>query len=261
MTSRSDVERMLDRYLAEGAERVPDRVIDDALRQIDHVPQRRAVRVPWRFQPMPSFFKLALSGAAVIAALVVGGMFLNRAPTDTVGGSPIATPLPSASAPASASPLPSASVVPIDTSAWKPFTSEQYGYSIAYPQSWSAEAATRDWSLEADRTDWKGYEVADRFLGTYDLQTVLVTAFAADVPSGMSDDEWLTAYCESSFQGAGFLPGIMVDGRRGVIAASYACSDAPHVFVFNEGRVHVFAVWRENQQALLEAFLSTVRFQ
>jgi len=269
MTSRSDVERVLDRYLADGAEQVPDRVIDDALRQIDHIPQRRALRVPWRFNDMPSVFKLALAGATVVAVLVVGSMFLNRGPTNSVGGPGVGSPSPSASVPASATASPSPSLALTDTSNWVPFTSDLYGYSIARPPTWVAQPATRDWSLETDRADWVGHGVADRFWGAAEGEDTLVTAFADDVPSGMSDDEWLTAYyegteadgqqCDALVEELKPLPAIMVDGRRGVIAVNEACSDA-QAFVFTEGRVHVFAVWRA-EVALLEAFLSTVRFQ
>jgi hypothetical protein len=269
MTSRSDIERVLDRYLAEGAEQVPDRVIDGALDQIDHIPQRRALRVPWRFHEMPSFLKPALAGAAVVAALVVGGMFLNRGPTDTAGGPPIATPSPSASVPASASPSASASLALTDTSNWVPFTSDLYGYEVAHPPAWVAQPATRDWSLEADRTDWVGFDVADRFRGSAEggLDT-LVTAFAVDVPTATSEDEWIAAYSEGLKTDAGQscadsyeeLPPVSVDGHAGILRVSDPCNLA-QAFVFIDGRVHVFAVWRPDQEALLEAFLSTVEFQ
>jgi len=267
MTSRSDVERVLDRYLAEGAEQVPDRVVDDALRQIDHIPQRRALPVPWRFHEMPSFLKPALAGAAVIAALVVGGMFLNRGPTENAGGPPVATPSPSASAPAAVTASPSPSLSLTDTSNWKPFTSERYGYEIAHPPSWSAEPATRDWSLEDDLRNWAGYSVADRFLGSAAGLSTLVTAFAANVPSDMSADEWIAAYSEGlEMDGGGpcpayeQLPPISVDGHAGGLRVNDPCGTA-QAFVFIDGRVHVFAVYRPDQEALLEAFLSTVTFQ
>jgi hypothetical protein len=264
MTSRSDVERVLDRYLAEGGEQVPDRVVDAALDQIDHIPQRRALRVPWRFTDMPSFMKPALAGAAVIAALVVGGMFLNRGPTDTAGGRPIVTPLPSASAPASGSPSPSASPALTDTSNWVPFTSQLYGYKIAHPPTWTVEPATRDWSLEDDRTDWVGHGVADGFLGVAAGLVTRVTAFADDVPPGMSEDEWLAAYYVDAPARCGpsdDVRAISVDGHPGRFINAAACDDAAQAFVFLDGRVHGFAIWRPDQEALLEAFLSTVEFQ
>jgi hypothetical protein len=106
MTGRTEIELALDRYLSEGAERVPDRVVDAALDQIDQTTQRRAVRVPRRFRDMPTFLKPALAGAALIAVLVVGGaVFLNgggRPPTGTQPTRPAATRPTSGSSPSAA---------------------------------------------------------------------------------------------------------------------------------------------------------------
>lgn len=96
---------------------------------------------------------------------------------------------------------------------------------------------------------------------------VLVTAFADDVPSDMSEDGWISAYyagtvaegvtCMNTLEN---LQPISVDGHAGKIGINDACSDA-QAFVFIDERVHVFAVWRGNQEALLESFLSTVDFE
>ncbi|MBA2633069.1 MAG: hypothetical protein H0U86_08740 [Chloroflexi bacterium] len=269
MTSRSDIERVLDRYLAEGAEQMPDRVIDAALDQIDHIPQRRVLRVPWRFYQMLTFLKPALAVAAVIAVLVVGGMFLSRGPSASVGGPAASTPSPSPSASASAAVSPSSSAQALtDTSNWVAFTSERYGYEIAHPPTWDAKPATRDWTFETDRLDFLT-EAADSFIDEAAPYQIRFTAFADDVPSDMSEDEWITAYYEGS-QGDGqqcdaliekLQPiAVTVAGHAGRLLINDPCSDA-QAFVFIDGRVHVFAVWRENQEALLEAFLSTVKFQ
>ena len=266
MTNRSEIERVLDRYLAEGAEQVQDRVIDAALDQVDHIPQRRALRGPWRFLEMPTFLKPALAGAAVLAVLVAGGLFLSRSSAPSVGGPGLGTASPSAS------PIPSPSVsAPLpDTADWVTFTSERYRYEMAHPPTWTAAPATRDWSLEADRSDWTGHGAADGFLGIYGGEEVLVTAFAADVPADMSADEWITAYYEPE-EGAEPPPPecvpsskaiepISVDGHAGTLVVNDSCGDA-RAFVITDGRMHVFAVWRVDREALLGAFLSTVKFQ
>ncbi len=267
MTSRSEVERVLDRYLAEGGEQVPDRVIDAALDQIDQVPQRRALRVPWRFHDMSAFFKPAIAGAAVVAVLVVGGTFVTRGDTSGVGGSTAATPTPSASAAATATQSPSPTQALTDTSNWETFTSERYGYEIGLPPSWIVEPATRDWALERDGADFRGFNVADRFHDESASFQVLVTAFADDVPSGMTEDEWIESYLDlegDPIAGCGTssedVRPIVVDGHPGTLVNEQPCSDTI-AFVFIDDRVHVFAVWRESQTALLEAFLSTVEFQ
>ena len=54
MNGTVDTERILDAFLAPEADRLPDRVIDAALADIARTPQRRALRVPWRFHYMPT---------------------------------------------------------------------------------------------------------------------------------------------------------------------------------------------------------------
>ena len=267
MTSRSDVERMLDRYLAEGAEQVPDRVIDAALDHVDQIPQRRAFRVPWRSNEMPTFLKPASAAFAVLAVVVIGSMFLNRVPTNNTGGPPAATSSPSATASASTTPEPFASRAVTITADWVPFTSERYGYEIAHPPAWTATPSVRDWVFDTDRVN-AVTDAADRFIDEGAQYKIGFSAFAVDVPPGTSQDDWITAYYEGS-QGDGnqcdalikeIQPiAVTVDGHEGRMWVNDACSDA-QAFVFRDGRVHVFAVWRDRQQALLEAFLSTVRF-
>lgn len=105
MNARSDTERILDAYLAPEADRLADRVIDAALADIARTPQRRALRVPWRFPLM-----LALSratGVALVALVAVVGagtlFYLNSAPT---GGGSQGTPVPTAT------PTPTPTVAP-----------------------------------------------------------------------------------------------------------------------------------------------------
>jgi hypothetical protein len=261
MTNRSELEQALDRYLAEGGEQVPDRVVDAALDQIDHTSQRLALRVPWRFPDMPYFLKSAMAATAVIAVLIVGGVLLTRGPTTSVGGPPAASSLPSVSTPASAGASPSATPALTDTSNWIPFTSERYGYEIEHPPTWIATPATGDWDFETSRLDWETAN-ADTFLSAQ----ARFSAFASDVPADMSEDEWIAAYYEGSVangvQCEDFVDWqpISVDGYAGRLAVNDACFDV-QAFVFVDTRVHVFAIWRENHEALLEAFLSTVEFQ
>jgi len=262
MTSRSDIERVLDRYLAEGAEQVPDRVIDAALDQVDQIPQRRALRVPWRFNGMPTALKSALAGAAVIAVIVIGGVFMTRDPATDVGGPPIATASPAASAVPSTSPSPSRPPALTDTSNWVTFTSSRYGYQIGHPPSWVATPATGEWTFETSRLDFRTPD-ADTIIDESSVYPIRFTAFAFDIPPNMSDEEWIAAYYEGAppacLTPIEDMQPVSVDGHAGRIAISDACSDA-QAFIPIDGQVHVFAVWREKQILLLEAFLSTVKF-
>ena len=255
MTNRSELEQALDRYLAEGGEQVPDRVVDAALDQIDHTSQRHALRLPWRFPDMPYFLRSAMVGAAVVAVLIVGGVLLTRGPTNDIGGPPAASSAPTSTG------APSATPALTDTANWVPFTSERYGYQIEHPPTWEATPAAGDWDFDADRLDWETAD-ADVFLSS----TARFSAFASDVPPDTSEDEWIAAYyvdsvvngqqCEDTVD----WQSVSVDGYAGRMAINDACSDV-QAFVFVDGRVHVFAVWRENREDLLEAFLSTVEFQ
>lgn len=71
MTDQVDLNRVLGAFLAGGTDELADRVIDAALDQIDHTPQRHALRLPWRFPTMTLYTRLA--AAAVIGVIAVGG--------------------------------------------------------------------------------------------------------------------------------------------------------------------------------------------
>lgn len=266
MTTQRDLERALDNFFV-GADEVADRVIDDALLTIEHTRQRHALRVPWRFPDMNGSLKLATVAAAVVLAIGGAAWMLGQRPGSGAGGpSPAASPSPSvASSPSSlgsAAASPSSSAVALtDTSNWVAFTSPRYGYQIARPPSWVATPATRNWVLKTDRLDWFG-TASDQFV-LKAAYGILVTAWAVDVPPTTSDDEWITTFYAGSTAGCGTLSSdvreISVDGHAGRLVVNDPCSDA-EAFVFIDGRVHVFAIWRDQEVPLLEAFLSTVTF-
>lgn len=263
MTSQRDLERTLDAFFAVGADEVPDRVIDGALLAIEHTRQRSALRVPWRSSDMSSSMKLVTTAAALLIAFVSGTWILGRGTGPGVGGDPSPTPS------ATLSPTPTTSTSPAtsppaltDTSNWVSFTSPRYGYQIARPPSWVATPATRNWVLKTDRLDmWT--TASDQFVDLKAVYGILVTAWAVDVAPTTSEDDWITAFYAGSTAGCGTLSSdvrqISVDGHAGRLVVNDPCSDA-EAFVFIDGRVHVFAIWRDQQIALLEAFLSTVTF-
>ena len=156
MTTQRDLERALDTFFEPGADEVADRVIEDALLTIEHTPQRRAMRVPWRFTHMSSTLRLATIVGVVVLAIGGGAWLLGRGPGTGVGGAlppasppPTASPSPSPSAPPSLAPSPTASIQ--STSGWVQFTSSHYGYKIAYPPTWVKTPATRNWVFASDR--------------------------------------------------------------------------------------------------------------
>ena len=77
MNGRSTTERILDVYLAPETDRLPDRVIDAALADISRTPQRRALRVPWRFPTMPALSRATgIAAVALVAVVGAGGIYL-----------------------------------------------------------------------------------------------------------------------------------------------------------------------------------------
>jgi hypothetical protein len=222
MTDRSDVERALDRYLAEGATVVPDWVLDDALHQIEDTPQRRAPRVPWRFPEMPTFLKPALVGAAIVAVLIVGGAIVAGGPSNLGGSGVDATPTPDVSV---AEPTPEPSDPwPTPPPLTQSFTSTQHGISLSYPEGWTAQAATEPWTARTfslafgePHADW----LSDPTL-THTLFLTIASQPITDPTLGDPIDaileEWVAEQMASD-EGCTVTEPIAVDRAPGLIGA------------------------------------------
>ena len=148
MTGRTTTERILDAYLAPEADRLPDRVIDAALDEVARTPQRRALRVPWRFPDMPALSRATgIAAVALVAVVAVGGiMYVSSNNSGNVGSQN--TPVPTVEPTAAPTPEPTAepSFVAPGITGWKTYTSAVYGYTISYPEDWSVAArATQKW--------------------------------------------------------------------------------------------------------------------
>lgn len=140
MKARSDTERILDAYLAPEADRLADRVIDAALADIARTPQRRALRVPWRFSLMPSLSRA--TGVAVVALVAVVGagtlFYLNSNPD---GSGSQGTPLPTATSTPAPTVASTAAVIPAlpertlaaGTYRLRPFSSETLTIDATVP--------------------------------------------------------------------------------------------------------------------------------
>ena len=145
MSGQHNTERILDAFLAPESERLADRVIDAALADIARTPQRRALRVPWRFALMTNATRAA-AGIALIAIVAVGVLALNLRSPSTGSGSP--TPTLTAA--------PTETFVPSEVApgitGWTTYASANYpGLNIGYPADWSVRApATRAWQAGDD---------------------------------------------------------------------------------------------------------------
>ena len=143
MNAPRDLDSIVTAWLEDGPTVLPDqtrRVIAVTTRTMNQ--RRHPIWMPQRSPTMNSFFRIA--AAAVVVVAVLGGAVYLLAPGGGVGGGPSAStapsPAPSAlpSLPPSASPTPTAT--PPSTVGWLPFTSSHYGYTIAYPPTWAADA-------------------------------------------------------------------------------------------------------------------------
>jgi hypothetical protein len=110
MTNEREVERVLERWLIDGIDAMPDRVYLSILDRVERQPQQRAWRVSWRNSTMNAYLKPILAVAAALA-IVIGGIAIVARPS----GSSIAGTVSSSSPPSpSPSPVPS----PTPTPAW-----------------------------------------------------------------------------------------------------------------------------------------------
>jgi hypothetical protein len=146
-----DTEQILDAYLSPKADRLSDRVIEAALADIARTPQRRALRVPWRFPRMPAFtHATGIAALAIVAVVTAGGLvYLDSPAPSGPGGPPIAPRVSQApSAVPTTAPTPESSDVAPGITGWTMYTSEVHGFAVGYPEDWTVIApATRTWQV------------------------------------------------------------------------------------------------------------------
>ena len=94
--------RVVRSWLADGADRLPERVLDAVLDQVPSTPQRRPWRLAWRINDVTNLIRFAAIAAVVVAVGVVGFQLLPSS------GATVGAP-PTASAPPAQSPAPSGS--------------------------------------------------------------------------------------------------------------------------------------------------------
>lgn len=251
-------------WLEDDPNQAPEQALDIVLAAFPSIKQRHAVRLPWRFSPMSTSFKLAL-GAVAVVAIVLGGAFaLGPRSPNGIGG-PGPTPSPSISP--SASPSTSAAT---DTSTWKLFTSARYGFSAAYPPDFGTSPSSKFWVVpETDSTSASEWDLIHEASGnpTWSVSSIRI-------PAGQTADQWLSAYrtsqndpsrpaaCNPSPEA---LSPVTVDGHPGTLRLG--CSEM-EVLVVVDGRVYSVAGWGgtmttpgmpEGERERFEAFLSTIK--
>jgi hypothetical protein len=267
MNQPRDLDALIATWLDDGPVDLPDetrRAISVGLRTQPRV-RRMAIPGGSSMSPMSRF----ATAAAILLAIGALSAFVlsNRAsgPGGTLPASVSAAPSvrPSPSPSPSIAPSPTAS--PPSTVGWVTFTSARYGYDIKTPANWPAQHSTRQWSFAVDQKVFLT-TAADSF-----GMDPRVTAFAADVPAGTSNDAWIASYYGPDAKGTPDpcqhvpvdLGTKQVNGHpvvfwNEVVAGSCEGTSA---FVFIGNRVYVFTIGRAGQQPLLEALMSTVKFR
>lgn len=128
MNQRSDIDRVMEVWMADGPTAIPDRVVDVVAARIGDQRQRRAWPFPWRTN-VTAPIKLAAALAAVLIVAIAGFAVLGRPAGPNVGGNPTSAPSPSQGSPApSMSAAPSASAASAAYPAW--FTGDREGAGI-----------------------------------------------------------------------------------------------------------------------------------
>lgn len=289
MNRPMDAERILDVFLAPTADRLPERVIDAAFAEIDRIPQRRPLRMPW-WPPAQQLGRLAT--AALVAVVALGGLLYVVNTSIPPGGEPSASALDGSAAPSDATssptvepeasddssfepvaspeptPTPAPTVIetPRPTSGlddWTSYGSAVYSYFAAYPTSWTVEhLATRKWDAETD-----GLDPASRGVDTFTnpAGTVSVSQWQAphDPEDNPGDPQKMLAWVEE-------LCGIVGDTNcagiadRAVLTCERACngpifvSYGDHVMAFFVGTtddtINIITVWRREKAPVLDEY-------
>jgi hypothetical protein len=214
-TSDRNVDRVIRSWLHEDRHEDISRVAGAVLDLLDTTPQRRspwwpARRIPFMNKPV----SLGLGAAAVVAALVIGAQVLGPPAPGDVGGRPSAspslTPAPTATTEPSPSPI---SAPPLTQS----FTSTLHGFSMSYPEGWTARAATEPWTDSTGSLVFSRPEVDV----LYDpiLDGNLFLAIASQPIGDSTPGEWIAGQMASESDECTATEPIAVDGATGQIGA------------------------------------------
>jgi hypothetical protein len=202
MTRDRDFERATTDWLDAGSDSTPPHVIDAVLLAVRTTPQERDLRIPWRIPSMKSPLYAAAAVAVVLFAVFFAtygdGLWgAGRAPGSD------STTQPSPTATARPTPRPTPAPSPIDTTVWKTYQSERYGFSIGYPPDWTVLPAEHAWTWGRDGDNWlsKGMEA---FMAP--AYAVRVSVWPIPLEPGQTIDgveemqSWVADYCQRTHQ-------------------------------------------------------------
>jgi hypothetical protein len=214
-TGPSRADRVVRSWLHEDRHEDATRVLDTVLTEVDTTAQRRSGGTVRRLLLMNNnIVRVGLAAAAVVViAIIAINLLPGTAPPP--GGPPSVSP----SVEPSATPEPSESPVsapPLTQS----FTSTLHGYSISYPEGWTATAATEPWTASTIPLSYPDPQVD--WLNDAILPTDLFLAIASQPIGDSTPDDWVAAQVASE-EGCGDVTGpITVDGASGLGCEGHA---------------------------------------
>jgi hypothetical protein len=256
MTAHNDLDRQLSDFLRDGPEELPYQSFD-AVRDRTDMTRQRVVIGPWRLPEMNKIVTIALSAAAVVVLVFVGAQVFGS-PSGGTGDSPdpTATPEPTATS----EPSPSEAAEPPLTES---FTSRQHGYSISYPEGWTAQAATEPWTSSTFPLSFGSPEVDT----IYDpiLNSDLFLIIGSQPIGDSAPDDWVAQQMATPDEGCGTATEpVAVDGASGQIGGPN-CAVA---VVATAGRGYWIQLYTGSgapltgyDQAWFEEVLATVQLQ
>ena len=148
MTGERDMERILERWLVDGIDEMPDRVYLSVVDRVERQPQQRAWRVSWRDSTVNAYLKPILAIAAVIV-LTVGGIAVIARPSGSDVGVavPTASPTPSPQATPSPPALPAGRLEPRQYVA-RTLPDDSMAFVVTAPEGWSGFGG---WAMSGPR--------------------------------------------------------------------------------------------------------------
>jgi hypothetical protein len=258
-TSDRNVDRVIRSWLHEDRHEDVSRVAGAVLDLLDTTPQRPSPWWPARRIPfMNKFVSLGLGAAAVVAAVVIGVQVLGPPAPNGFGSVPSASPSPTPAPTATPEQFPSPISPPPLT---QTFTSQVHGFSVSYPEGWTARAATEPWTDRPGEHQFihPGFDVlADPVLTDH-----LFLHFVSHPIGDSTPDEWVAAQMAVDERCTTTEP-IVVDGVTGLIYAN----DCYTVAVATAGRGYSISLLRSDddpvvvapyERAWFEEVLSTVQ--
>lgn len=236
-----DFEPRVADWLEADPDLAPAPVLSTVLAAFPSIPQRRASRVPWRFQTMNRFALFGAAAALIVAAGLGSLAVANRTTVPNTVVGPTASPL--------ASPGGSAARLT------KTFSSPIYHYTIKYVPDWSVVPAT----LAVDGNPDAGDTTNDRFVATGTDTTIGVNAtslggvswqaYLDGVERDLQGDTSIAENCRPSQP----WPTITVAGREGVRIIK--CNNYQQVLVHVDDQAFMFWIGTStfDQQQHLDA--------